>query len=174
MIIVELAAGGSVGRKNWLGWYYLSCSAKRKWLCSKNRAFVQGRELGKKWRNGSHIFGTTNSISTAAEYGRMMNKATFQSKWKDPCWPRMSYWNLLFGQFLSQTDDFYRKLAIFDKTIGKHLRILTKNKILKTHQNLNTRPFMYKLIWNMGVIIKKYGVSVYFCCKLAIYGKTVG
>jgi hypothetical protein len=33
---------------------------------------------------------------------------------------------------------------------------------------------MYKLIWNMGVMIKKYGVSVYFCCKLAIYGKTVG
>jgi hypothetical protein len=53
--------------------------------CSKNRAFVQGRDLGKKWRNGSHILGTTNSISTAAEYGRMMNKATFQSKWKDPC-----------------------------------------------------------------------------------------
>jgi hypothetical protein len=30
------------------------------------------------------------------------------------------------------------------------------------------------LIWNMGIMAKKHGVSVSFCRKLSIFGKTIG
>jgi hypothetical protein len=69
---------------------------------------------------------------------------------------------------------FCRKLSIFAKAVGKLLRILTKNlKILKTHQNSDIRPLCITDLEYKGMT-KKYGVSVSFCFKLTIYGKTVG
>jgi hypothetical protein len=66
---------------------------------------------------------------------------------------------------------FYPKLAIFEKTAGYYLWISSENvKFFKTRKNSNTGPLGIR---NMGLITKKYGVSVSFCPKLAIFGKTV-
>jgi hypothetical protein len=67
---------------------------------------------------------------------------------------------------------FYPKLAIFGKTVCYYLWISSENvKFFKTRKNSNTG---LSQIRNMGLMTKKYGVSVSFCPKLVIFGKTVG
>jgi hypothetical protein len=68
---------------------------------------------------------------------------------------------------------FCLKLAIFDKTV-EHLCISSKNVIFLKPVKIHIRDHYGKPIHNMGVTTKKYRVSVSFCPKLVIFGKTVG
>jgi hypothetical protein len=72
------------------------------------------------------------------------------------------------------SDSFCRKLAIYSKTLSEHLWILSENfNFFKIRKN----PYMWPLCITdpeYGVMGMKYGVSVNFCSKLTIYGKTIG